>query len=147
MSANRPFILTAFALAISIASVAPARAATDTAPLVSAAQTRDREAVIALLKSRKLDVDQQAFDGTTALHWAVHFNDADLVARLLKAKADPNVTNEFGATPLSEAAIVGNVEIIERLLKAGADAFISKATLTTDLLPALRRLAQTTPEA
>ncbi|MCB0155964.1 MAG: response regulator transcription factor [Anaerolineae bacterium] len=33
------------------------------------------------------------------------------------------------------------------VLKAGADAFISKATLTTDLLPALRRLAQTTPEA
>lgn len=34
----------------------------------------------------------------------------------------------------------------QAVLKAGADTFISKATLTADLLPVLRRLAQTTPE-
>lgn len=60
-------------------------------------------------------------DGTTALHWAAHNNDAALAGKLLKAGADAKARNEFGATPMSEAAFNANTEIIEMLLKAGAD--------------------------
>src|SRR6185295_15359382 len=68
-------------------------------------------------------------DGTTALHWAAHWN--DLVCRhlLLHTKANPKIANRYGATPLSEAAAAGNAAMIEALLKAGAD---PKALTTAD---------------
>ena len=46
-------------------------------------------------------------DGTTALHWAVHNADADMVERLIRAGANVNAKNEFGTTPMSEAAMSG----------------------------------------
>ena len=72
--------------------------------------------------SRRVDVNAPEPDGTTALHWAVHQNDLDLVERLIRAGANVNAKNDYGSTPMSEAAIVGNAAMIERLLKAGADA-------------------------
>jgi ankyrin repeat protein len=59
-------------------------------------------------------------DGTTALHWAIYHNDAELVRRLLKTGANPSQANDYGATPLSEAAVVGNVDVLKALLDAGA---------------------------
>lgn len=90
-------------------------------PIVDAAQAGDRAAVLKLI-AEKGDVNAAEPDGTTALHWAVHHNDADLVDRLLKAGANAKVANEYGSTPLSEAAaFTGNAALIEKLLKAGAD--------------------------
>ena len=60
-------------------------------------------------------------DGTTALHWAAHWNDAEAVSLLLQAGADAKAVNRYGATPLSEAAAARQRTIIEQLLKAGAD--------------------------
>ena len=60
-------------------------------------------------------------DGTTALHWAAHWNDAAMVDLLIHAGADAKAVNRYGATPLSEAAALGNAVLIEALLKAGAD--------------------------
>lgn len=62
-----------------------------------------------------------AQDGSTALHWAVHHDDAALVQKLLKEGANPNAVNDYGATPLSEAAISGNPVVLSALIKAGAD--------------------------
>jgi ankyrin repeat protein len=72
-------------------------------------------------------VNAAQVDGTTALHWAAHWNDMDAVNMLLRAGADPKAANRYGATPLSEAASAGNAAMIEALLGAGADA----KTLTT----------------
>jgi uncharacterized protein len=90
------------------------------APLVDAIKAGDRAAAIALIQKRA-DVNTPEPDGTTALHWAVHQNDVDLIARLIRAGAKVNAKNDYGSTPMSEAAIIANAGVIEQLLKAGAD--------------------------
>ena len=95
--------------------------ADDGSPLVDAIQTKNREAVVALL-DKGVDVRQRGVDGTTALHWAVHYDDRELVKRLLKAGADPSAVNDYGSSPMQEAAVAADPAIIELLLKAGASA-------------------------
>jgi ankyrin repeat protein len=89
-------------------------------PAADAVQNRDAAALQTLLKQHAIVNAAQA-DGTTALHWAAHWNDSETVGLLLKAGADAKAVNHYGATPLSEAAALGNAAIIEQLLKAGAD--------------------------
>jgi ankyrin repeat protein len=90
------------------------------ASLVDVIKSGDTAAAAALLKQHA-DVNVPESDGTTALHWAVYRNDADLVQQLIKAGAKVNAANQYGATPMSEAAVAGNVAVIEKLLKGGAD--------------------------
>jgi uncharacterized protein len=89
-------------------------------PVADAVQNRDLPTLQTLLKQHAAVNAAQA-DGTTALHWAAHWNDSETVGLLLKAGADPKAVNQYGATPISEAAGLGNATIIEQLLKAGAD--------------------------
>ncbi|HWG30951.1 MAG TPA: ankyrin repeat domain-containing protein [Steroidobacteraceae bacterium] len=89
-------------------------------PLVDAVEAKNREAVVALL-DKGVDVRQRSADGTTALHWAAHYDDRDLVKRLLKGGADPNVVNDYGSSPMQEAAVTADPQVIEMLLKSGAD--------------------------
>jgi ankyrin repeat protein len=96
------------------------------AQIVDAVEHRDSEALRSLLK-QKANINATQPDGTTALHWAAHWNDLETVNVLLRAGANPKIANRYGATPLSEAASVGNAPMIEALLKAGADA----KTMTT----------------
>jgi ankyrin repeat protein len=96
------------------------------AQIADAAEHRDNEALRSLLK-QKTNVNAAQLDGTTALHWAAHWNDLETVNLLLRAGANPKIANRYGATPLSEAASTGNAAMIEALLKAGAD----PKTLTT----------------
>ncbi len=98
------------------------------AQIADAVEHRDKDAVQALVKQR-VNVNATQPDGTTALHWAAHWNDLETVNLLLRAGANPKISNRYGATPLSEAASVGNTPMIEALLKAGADA---KALTTAD---------------
>ena len=74
-----------------------------------------------LVVDQGVDVNQTAPDGATALHWAVHKNDAALVDLLLDAGADVSAANRYGVQPISLAAENGNAEILEALLEAGAD--------------------------
>src|SRR5712671_3033626 len=97
------------------------------ADAATAAQNRDTEALKALLKQRA-DVNAAQSDGTTALHWAAHWNDAEAVTLLLRAGANAKAANRYGATPLSEAVVSGSAAMIEALLSAGASA----KTLTTE---------------
>ena len=113
-------VLAALLCAAQVASSAAMPSAAD------AAQQRDKEAVRALIKQRA-DVNAAQPDGTTALHWAAHWNDAELVDMLLRAGANAKAVNRYGATPLSEAVTSGSAATIEALLKAGAD----PKTLTT----------------
>src|SRR5688572_18449275 len=101
------------------------------ADLVDAVQARNTTAAIKLL-DQKVNVNGTSPDGTTALHWAVHNADADMVDRLIRAGANVSAKNEFGTTPMSEAVNVGNTAVIEKLLKAGAD---PNAPLTDGMTP------------
>jgi uncharacterized protein len=90
------------------------------ADLIEAVQSGNTAVAIKLI-DQKVNVNGTSPDGTTALHWAVHNADADMVDRLIRAGANVNTKNEYGVTPISEAASVGNTAVLEKLLKAGAD--------------------------
>ena len=75
------------------------------ADAADAAQKQDIGALRALVQ-RKADVNAAQPDGTTALHWAVVWNDEDAVNLLLRAGANAKAANRYGATPLSEAVSV-----------------------------------------
>ena len=90
------------------------------APLLAAVKAADTEAVRSLV-DQGADVNQTAPDGATALHWAVHKNDAGLVDLLLDAGAGVSAKNRYGVQPISLAAENGNAEILEALLDAGAN--------------------------
>jgi len=68
------------------------------------------------------DVNELSADGTTALHWAAYYGNAELVIQLLRAEANVDTRNDYGSSPMSEVATVGNLEILKLLLDAGADA-------------------------
>src|ERR1039458_7789372 len=91
-----------------------------------AAQSRDMEA-LRLLAKQHANVNTPQPDGTTALHWAAHWNDLDAVKLLIGAGANAKAANRYGATPLSEAVVPGSAAMVEALLNAGAD----PKTLTT----------------
>ena len=97
------------------------------ADAANAAESKNTEALKTLLKQRA-DVNAAQPDGTTALHWAAHWNDAEAVSLLLRAGANAKAVNRYGATPLSEAVVSGNAAMIEALLNAGA----SPKTLTSE---------------
>lgn len=108
-----------------------------TVPLVDAVKSGDRAAALKMIEQR-VDVNTAEPDGTTALHWAVHRNDLDLVERLIRAGANAKAKNDYGATPMSEAAVLGNAAMIDRLLKAGADVESPNADGQTALMVAAR---------
>jgi len=110
-------------LFVSLTAATLSAASSDAA---DAAERRDGAALRKLVSQHAKITDPQ-LDGTTALHWAAHWNDLDSFNLLLRAGADPKAVNRYGATPLSEAASIGSAPMIEALLKAGAD----PNTLTT----------------
>ncbi|MES2624708.1 MAG: ankyrin repeat domain-containing protein [Pseudomonadota bacterium] len=106
-------------------------------PLAEAARKGDQQAVQALLKQGQ-DVDGWDTGGTPALHWAVHFNNAELVDVLLAAGADEKGTNRYGQAPLHIAVLQHHADMIERLLEAGANAEQADASGESPLLQATR---------
>jgi ankyrin repeat protein len=121
-----PLCLGVSYLLLTLFAATPADAGS--ADVADAAQRQDLSAVRALV-GKHADVNAAQADGTTALHWAVHWNDVDAAKLLLRAGARPAVTNRYGASPLSEAAASGSSELVKALLDAGADA---KALTTAD---------------
>ncbi len=112
----------AWAAALLLTAAAPAAAlAADDPSLIGAVKSRDVDAAMDLAKKRGVDVNAAEPDGSTALLWAAHYEDAELVRQLIRKRADVNAANDYGVTPLQEAAAVGNTGIIELLLDAGAD--------------------------
>ena len=101
--------------------------------LVQAVKTQNTQAIPALLKA-SVDVNLPDTDGTTALHWAAHWNDAATVDLLLRAGAKADTANDLGVTPLSEACTNGSAPIVDKLLKAGAKPGLAIATGETPLM-------------
>jgi ankyrin repeat protein len=115
-------ILTTF----SIVALATAAWAADTGAakdlrLVDAAKARNSAAAMTLLQKR-IDPNVAEPDGTTALHWAVRYDEAMLVERLIKAGANVNAANRYGVTPIALACESGSAAVVEHLLKAGVSA-------------------------
>jgi ankyrin repeat protein len=100
--------------------VLDAAAATDLR-LIEAVRKGDGEAVRALLRAA-IDVNAAQGDGSTALHWAAHRDDAAIADLLIRAGARANVANDLGATPLHLACTNRSAPMVDRLLAAGADA-------------------------
>jgi ankyrin repeat protein len=92
----------------------------DDTRLVDALRRQDKPAALALLKQRA-GVNTRQADGAAPLHWAVHWEDQELVDLLIRAGADVNASNDLGMTPLLMAASAGTAGIVERLLAAGAN--------------------------
>src|SRR5919202_1433890 len=77
------------------------------ATLADAAEQRDKSRVRALVGTG-VDVNAAQVDGTTALHWAAYYDDAETAALLVRAGANVNAVNRFGARPLSLACSTGS---------------------------------------
>jgi len=88
--------------------------------LINAAESKAHDEALKLLNAGA-DAKAKDVDGTTALHWAAHYNDAELADKLIRAGADVNAVNDYGSTPMMEAAVIGSPDVIKVLLKAGAD--------------------------
>ena len=105
--------------------------------LVDAVKRADTAAVRALI-AEPVDPDAPQADGSTALHWAVHRNRADIAALLIEAGASVAAANRYGVQPLSLACTNGNPALVELLLDAGADPNTALAEGETALMTAAR---------
>lgn len=88
--------------------------------VADAAAANNPKAVLALIQ-RHAGVNVPQADGSTALHWAAHWNDLETATLLLQAGADPKAANRDGATPMFLATQNGSAALIEKLLQAGVD--------------------------
>ena len=68
-------------------------------PLIDAIKDGDPTRLQSLLDQGS-DVNDPAADGTTALHWAAHQNNASVAALLLEAGAETDLRNNDGVTAL-----------------------------------------------
>src|SRR5262245_35401703 len=85
-----------FSLLLFFFAAGPVLAAAESLPqLVELGQ---REAALRALADGA-DVDARGPDGATALLWAAHRGDRELVAALLKRGANPDAANDYGVTP------------------------------------------------
>src|SRR5690606_28124774 len=107
------------------------------ASLAQLVRDDDRQGAIEALRAGA-DVNELLPDGSTALMWAVHRVDHELVRELLARGADPDARNVLGATALSEAASVADVKLVEMLLGAGADPNLGNDDNQTPLMIAAR---------
>ena len=123
----------AVALVALVATMLGAGVAQAEDSLIDLAQAKNHDAAVAMIATGA-DVHARGADGTTALHWAIYNDDADLVERLIKAGADVSVTNDYGASPLRQAAIVADPVVIKALMKGGANVNETNAEGETPLM-------------
>ena len=105
--------------------------------LVQAVRDGDRARTAALIE-QGADVNAANPAGATALHWAAHVNDLDILQLLLQAGANVNVANVYGATPLALACLNANGRMVEALLQSGADPSAASVSGETPLMHAAR---------
>ena len=118
---------------------APLPLAAADAALADAIQRQDTSATARLLAAPRPAVNAAQADGTTALHWAAHWNDLSTVTALIRAGANVNAVNRYGVSPLLVASAVGNgVAVMDALLKTGADANTASGDHETALMVAAR---------
>jgi len=88
--------------------------------VADAAMNKNRDEVRTLL-ARKADVNAPQSDGSTALHWAAHWDDLEMAGLLIRAGANVQAANRDGARPMFLACQNGSAAMIGQLLQAGTD--------------------------
>ena len=106
--------------------------------LIHAVQDGDLAGVTRLLSTPGIDVNAPQGDGATALHWAAHRNNLDVLDQLVAAGARGDVANDYGVTPIMLASTNGSAGAITRLVKAGAKVNRPLPTGETPLMTAAR---------
>ena len=107
-------------LGVCLFLVGPAAGAAAASEVADAAMAGDAAEVRRLL-GQGAGVDAPQVDGTTALHWAVRWDDHETAGLLIRAGASLAAANHAGATPMRLATVNGSAAMIERLLDAGVD--------------------------
>lgn len=133
---QRSFRLAA-ASGLMLAALLPALHAASDSALVTAAKDGDLGAVRAAI-SKRVNVNETARDGSTALLWAVYHADVEMTKALLAAGAAPDTPNTYGVTPLLQASRTGDTQLIDVLLKSGAKATLAHPDGETALMAAAR---------
>src|SRR5437667_4475542 len=106
-------------------------------PLVAAARNDDLQAVRALIVKR-VNVNEHARDGSTAVLWAAYHSNLEMTRALIAAGAAVNTPNHYGVTPLLQASRSGDAPLVAALLKAGADPAATHPDGETPLMAASR---------
>src|SRR5262245_11871335 len=101
-----PILRLCCAAAILVALPGAATAFGSESKAADAVEKRDQDALRRLLQQH-VDVNLPQADGGTALHWAAHWNDVDVIGLLIAAGANVNAVNQYGVTPLSIACANG----------------------------------------
>lgn len=115
----------------------PASTAASDAVPADAAQDQDWPAVFALIEQGH-DVNDAQADGTTALHWAVHWDASAAVAQLIAAGADVDAATVTRVTPLALACENGSAVAVQTLAAAGADVNVRDESSQTPLMQCVR---------
>src|SRR4029453_9918403 len=118
-SAPRSLGVSLSALIVVLAMAVPVTAAGDLRR-IETLKTRNAETVRSLLEQR-VDVNARQGDGATALHWAVHLDDGNVIDLLLRAGANADASDDTGVTPLYLACLNRQAALVERLLQARAN--------------------------
>jgi uncharacterized protein len=127
---------TTLAAGLAISAVVGYAAATDPA-LVTAAKNDDATGVRAQL-AKRVNVNEPARDGSTALLWAVYNGNVDMARALIAAGSPVNAPNHYGVTPLLQASRAGDAALVGMLVKAGADVALAHPDGVTALMAAAR---------
>jgi len=121
---------------VTVLLVIRGQAASDGA-LIVAARNGDLAGVRAQI-TKRVDVNQQASDGSTALLWAAYHSDLDMARALIAAGAKVGIANRYGVTPLLQSSRTGAAPVIQALIRAGADAKAAPVGTETSLMAAAR---------
>ena len=105
--------------------------------LVTAAEQQHTQGVRDLVRDG-VDVNTPTADGVTALLWAAHWDDREIVVLLLRAGADVNAAEDHGLTPLAMACENASATMVDTLLAAGADPGAAQTNGVTPLMTAAR---------
>jgi uncharacterized protein len=127
---------TTLASSLAISALVGHAAGVDPA-LVTAAKNDDLQGVRAQL-AKRVNVNEPARDGSTALLWAIYNGNVEMTRALIAAGSPVNAPNHYGITPLLQASRAGDAAMIGMLVKAGADVALAHPDGETALMAASR---------
>ncbi|WP_246109807.1 ankyrin repeat domain-containing protein [Roseimaritima multifibrata] len=131
LNIRQGFVLMVLTIATPVVVAAPPQT------LADLAEGKDWDRVSAMLEKGE-DAGSKQPDGTTALHWAAFYDQAEMVKRLAKHGADLDALNRYQVSPLSLACEYGNAKAAMALIELDADVESKRIGKETPLMLAAR---------